>query len=416
MTDVTPSRHVRRRAKRFVADGAAERPRVALLTNILPPYRVAFFNELAQRVDLHVVVNALSTPDRSWSVDPRDVRFPLEVEGGLTRRTRRGGAGGVSEVRFQHLAQRTVPVLRRLAPDIVVSAELGLRTAQALWYCRRRGIPCLLFWEGTAHTEARISALRHAWRRGLVRGVSGAWVNGIESRDYLSGLGVPAARIVADMTGVDMQFFREAAALEQAGRGERRARLGLRGVVLAVSGSLSPRKGIPQFLAALDTLAARAAVPEFSVLFIGDGEQRSAVERWAGAHSRVPVHVTGFKQLHELPGYYVCADWCVLPTLEDCWALATVEPMACGLRQVFSRYNGASADLIRYSGAGLLADPLDREQFASVLEEAVRAPPQPLDAAVIEAVTRRYSSQSLAERAARALRATLTPREAPLAA
>jgi len=59
---------------------------------------------------------------------------------------------------------------------------------------------------------------------------------------------------------------------------------------------------------------------------------------------------------------------------------------------------------------------LDREQFASVLEEAVRAPPQPLDAAVIEAVTRRYSSQSLAERAARALRATLTPREAPLAA
>jgi len=383
---------------------------VALLTNILPPYRVPFFNELARRVDLHVIVNALSTPDRSWTVDPAQLRFALRVEGGLTRANRRRGAAGITETRFQHLAQRTVPILRDLAPDIVVSAELGLRTAQAAWYARRRGIPCVLFWEGTAHTEAGISPARRLWRQTLLRGIDAAWVNGVESRDYLRSLGVAEPAISTDMTGVDTEYFRDSARAARAGRDERRAAFGLTGTVLAVSGSLTARKGTREFLQALERLLARPLPGPCSVLFIGDGEERGRVEAWARANRGMAVHVTGFRQLADLPSLYACADWCILPTLEDCWALATVEPMACGLPQVFSRYNGASADLIRYPGAGLLADPLDPEGFAEVLRAAIQTGPSPLANGVVEAVCTRYGSRALADRAARAIRQTLARR------
>ena len=59
--------------------------RVGVLTNILPPYRIGFYNELARLCDLHVVLDALSTPHGSGkSIRPPSIsvaRFPETVIG-----------------------------------------------------------------------------------------------------------------------------------------------------------------------------------------------------------------------------------------------------------------------------------------------------------------------------------------------
>lgn len=373
--------------------------RVALLTNILPPYRVPFFNALARRCDLHVVFDALSSPDRQWRGMERDVRFAYTIAGGWRAATARPGVGYAAEQRYVEASQRTFTTLRSLAPDAIVSLELGARTLQAAAYARLARVPVICYWEGTPHSEARIGRARRWLRPWLARRMDAFWVNGIEATRYIRSLDVRAP-LYPDMTGVDTHFFRDACLVARGERSAQRAALGLADTVLVTSASLSDRKGVLPYLEALSLLVARLPQARFSLLFIGEGEHRGAIERWAAAHPRIPTVVTGFVQIEALPRYYACGDWFVLPTLEDVWGLASIEAIAAGLPQIYSPFAGATADLSLYRDSGLVADPSDREAFAATLARVVegRALPR-LSEATIAAVVQRYSPEAQAERA-----------------
>ncbi len=95
--------------------------RVALLTNILPPYRVPVFRALAATPgwQLRVLLNARSEFDRSWEVEVDPGGLDLEIVKGVS--FVRGG-------RTLHVPFGLFGALRRFGPDVVVSGDLGLRT------------------------------------------------------------------------------------------------------------------------------------------------------------------------------------------------------------------------------------------------------------------------------------------------
>jgi glycosyltransferase involved in cell wall biosynthesis len=373
--------------------------RVSVLTNILPPYRIGFYNELAKLCDLHVVLDALTTPDRQWHIDPASIHFRCTVSGNRHQPVKRPGVGYEAERRYFNFSERTLPELGRTRPDIVVSLELGARTAQAALYAFARRIPLVCFWEGTPHTESRIPFYKRWLRHWLAARADAFWVNGRESAAYAHSLGVPAECAHTGMTGVDTTFFLNESARWRARRDTERQRLGLRGTVFVCSGSLSARKGTLAYLAAARLMLERDPRAHVSFLFIGDGDHRKEVEAFALDHPRVPVVITGFVQLAELPRLYVCGDCFVLPTLEDCWPLATLEPLVCGLPQIFSRYNGAAADLAQWPNAGVRVDPLDVGQFARQLLATAHAPPTPPDAPICVDVANFYGPAAQAQRA-----------------
>jgi glycosyltransferase involved in cell wall biosynthesis len=377
--------------------------RVCLLTNILSPYRIEFFNELAQLCDLHVIFDTRTTPDRKWSVDSSAIKFSHEFANGWRLPVTRPGVGYANEQRYLELSNRTIPILSRLRPHAVVSAEMGLRTIQAALYSRIKGVPLVGFWEGTPHTESGASVVSNKIRRALASQASAFWVNGQESASYIHGLGVESKRIYQGMTGVDTSYFRSSAEALRETRLDHRAELGLNGTVLTFSGSFVPRKGIMSYLHALSRLRTLRPHQQFSVLFIGEGPLRADIERWAKTNQSVPVVITGFVQLVDLPRYYVCGDWFVLPTLEDCWPLATLEPLVCGLPQIFSIYNGATADLSIWPDTGITADPLDVEVFSAALAKAVDIGARPISHDVVTAVSDYYSPKALAARALHSL-------------
>lgn len=373
--------------------------RACVLTNILPPYRIGFYNELARLCDLHVVLDSLTTPDRQWETDPANVQFRCLVSGNRHKAIERRGIGYASERRYFNFSERTLFELARIRPDAVVSLELGARTAQAAAYAWWRGIPLICYWEGTPHTESRIPVFKKPLRH-LLAGASDAfWVNGRESAAYAHSLGVPPECAHSGMTGIDTTFFQQESSRLRADREIERARLGLSGTVFVFSGSLSARKGITAYLAAIHRALELEPAADMSFLFIGDGEQRGAVEQFAREHPRAKIVITGFVQLPLLPRLYTCGDCFVLPTLEDCWPLATLEPMVCGLPQIFSCYNGAAADLRDWPGAGWTVDPLDTEGFARELARVAREPPTPLSARVCGEVADFYSPRAQAQRA-----------------
>jgi glycosyltransferase involved in cell wall biosynthesis len=184
-----------------------------------------------------------------------------------------------------------------------------------------------------------------------------------------------------------------------------RAALGLRGPTFLYTGELSARKGIEEYLEALTIL--HAARVKFSAIFVGDGPQASVIQHWKAGFPEIPCAIAAAAGLLELTKYYAAADSFVLPTLEDDWARSSLEAAVAGLPQVYSQYNGASADLLAFGAAGVCINPCDIEAFVQALKDQIADGPRRMPSVGCQLLGGYYSPAQFADRAIRSLAAAL---------
>ncbi|MEM0896685.1 MAG: glycosyltransferase, partial [Verrucomicrobiota bacterium] len=185
----------------------------------------------------------------------------------------------------------------------------------------------------------------------------------------LRSLGADDSLIDDGATGVDTDYFVKRAGEELPNRESIRRELGIEGKAVVFSGALSGRKGIAELIAGLDRLYEEGFDEEVTLVLAGDGPERAALEAWKPQSEKLKRKLLGFIQMDELPRLYVSGDLFVLPTLEDNWALATLEPILCGTPSLISKYNGAASDLV--GEGGKVFDPKDAADFARALREGL---------------------------------------------
>jgi glycosyltransferase involved in cell wall biosynthesis len=132
-----------------------------------------------------------------------------------------------------------------------------------------------------------------------------------------------------------------------------------------------------------DLIAACAALrserPEAapSLIIVGDGEERAALETCARAFQLDHVHFAGFRNQTELPAFYDLCDVFVLPSDNEAWGLVLNEVMNAGKPVVASDQVGAAADLIQEGVNGHVFPAGDvaalRSRIASILADPARA-------------------------------------------
>jgi hypothetical protein len=382
--------------------------RVAVLTAAPGPYRLPFLRCLASRCDLEAIFDCRLEGNRLWQMG--EMGFPHRYVAGIAIPYLRRRPDGVpGDRRFLQIRYGLLPRLLATRPAVVVSAEFGLRSLQAALYCRLTGTPLILWSEGTPHSEGWVGGLKRRIRRFLISRAERFWVNGVESAELILRYGGQKERIDAGMTGVDTRWFSEEVARCGQERDFLRTRYGLRGTCFLFVGQLVPRKGVREFLMAVEELARQET--GFSVLFVGDGEERGFLERWMQSHADVNVRVLGYRQQSELPEIYAAADLFVLPTLDDNWSLVTLEAAASGLPQLFSKFNGSGADLMPQRAADVLFDPSNARQFKELLTASCRNPPSRVAPQVVCDLVRFYSPEAFADRAWRSIRAALDTRD-----
>ena len=228
---------------------------------------------------------------------------------------------------------------------------------RAAW---RIGLPVIVRGESTLGRApgggARASAHRTVWlplRQRLYRAaferVQAFLVIGSRNREYYRSFGVPDEKLFWAPYAVDNDRFALPPTERAAARARIRSRLGVGSDALLVASSakLIERKR------PLDLVDAVAALRDRGIdahgLFIGDGEERTAIERRATAHRvRSAVTIAGFVNQRELPSWYAAADTLVLPSdSRETWGLVVNEAMAAGLPVVVSDAAGCSPDLVR---------------------------------------------------------------------
>lgn len=340
--------------------------RVALVHNIIPPYRVPMLEAIADdpRIELLVLFMARNEPGRLWRV-PEPVGFPHKVLAGLHVPLRS---------RFTlHVNPSVVPALLRFDPEAIVVGGWDSLTAffAAAAKNLRRSRRLVLWSETNAVGKPASEGLRAAPKRWIAGRADVALVPGRMAEDYLRGFAPAGLRMEHMPNVVDASRFRLAEPRREEARRSVRAALGLEGTTFLFLGQFIERKGLPELLEAFG----RAALAEpATLLLVGDGPLRpAAVSAAAAAPAGRRIVVEPFRQIEELAGVYASADVLVLPSREDPWPIVVVEAMTAGLPVLVSDAVGNGPELVVPERTGWICRASDPKALAASLLSAANS-------------------------------------------
>jgi glycosyltransferase involved in cell wall biosynthesis len=335
------------------------RRQVAVISEIIAPYRIPVFNALARRDDVAPRIIFLSETDkalRQWQVYREEIKFDYEVLPSWRTRV------GSTNVLFN---RQVGAALRRARPDAVICGGYNyLASWSAALWARRNHVPLLLWSESTGADKRRAAALE-ALKSRFLKLSSGFIAAGISSRAYLLSLGAPAEAIFTAPDAVDNDLFARAAAAARQDL-HSRARLGLPDRYFLFSGRLVSEKGIFDLLDAYAKLD-RSTLASVGLVFAGEGQRKADLLQRAKQLELDNVHCLGFQDRDALGALYGLADALVFPTHTDPWGLVVNEAMACGLPIITISVAGCAADLVHDGDNGFVIPPRDSRALTAAM-------------------------------------------------
>ncbi len=249
---------------------------------------------------------------------------------------------------------------------------------QAMLAARALGIKIFVRDEATGRSAIRGAirrAAKHVFFRALAGIADGVLAIGSANRDYYLAHGIAPRRVFPVPYCVDNDFFAERAAAAAPHRESLRTSLGLepgRPVILYAS-KFQPRKRARDLLRAYERLAAAGALPPY-LLYVGDGEERAALEAEAAAKGLSGARFLGFRNQTELPALYDLCDVFVLPSVNEPWGLVVTEVMAAGRAVIVTEEVGCAPDLVKPGVNGFTFRAGDIDALAAALRDVLSSP------------------------------------------
>lgn len=314
--------------------------RLAILTEIIAPYRIPVFNALAKdsSVDPHVIFLSDNDPTLyQWPVYQNEIRFSYEVL--PYWRNRLSGQNlllnwGISAA------------LRRVSPHALLCGGYNyLACWKAAGWARRHQVPTLVWVESTCSNQRSNQATLESLKRQFLQRCDAFVVPGKAASEYLKAYGINRETIFTAPNAVDSEFFFRRAEMVRKETSVPREALALPSRYFLSVGRLVKEKGVFDLLDAYAGLAP-AIRDEVSLVFVGDGPCRSELSRKGAEIQPGRVECAGFAQREKLAAYYAFAEALVFPTRSDAWGMVVNEAMACGLPIISTSAAGCAADLV----------------------------------------------------------------------
>jgi glycosyltransferase involved in cell wall biosynthesis len=350
--------------------------RIIILASHVIQYSSPLFRRMAEDPRLDLLIAYCSLQGAKPEVDPEfgvEVAWDTSVLDGyrwvqLPNRSLAPGLG-----RFFGLFNPSVwNLIQRGGFDAVILPGYFYCTAWiALAAAKWNGVPLLFV---TDSHELQSWNIQSGWKlqfkKWLVRWIfrlgRAVLVSSSGGVEYLKSLGFSSSRIFLVPTAVDNDWW-----ISQTEKVDREAvrrtwNIPADGIVALFCAKLQRWKGPTDLLKAF----ACANIPNTYLVFVGDGPERSNLERTAaelGISDR--VRFLGFLNQSQLPSAYCAADLFVLPSLFEPFGLVVNEAMLCGLPLVLSDRVGARFDLLRAGETGYVYPAGDSDALASVLRE-----------------------------------------------
>jgi len=254
-------------------------------------------------------------------------------------------------------------LLQELSPDIL-HTHLYHPNLYGRLAALRLGLPVVVAAVHNSYT--RVKFHRRLWNFLLSRAADRILVGSAQVwRDVRRYDGVPASRLLLMPYGIRLEELETPLS-----PGEARRALQVSGFVLGAVGRLEEQKGHTHLLAALPEV--RRHIPEATLVLVGDGRRREALERQA-RELGVAEGVRFLGTRRDLPLIYRALDLFVMPSLWEGLPLALLKAMGAGLPVLATRVSGVK-DLISDGSNGRLVAAGDPAALARVIIELYRQP------------------------------------------
>jgi len=336
--------------------------KVMLITNIISPYRIPFFNSINEKgvVNFKVVALAEREKNRKWEYDKKEIGFDYEILPGWHSFI----WGKKREVAI-HINKGITKMFRRYNPDVVITSGYdSLAYWQAFLYCKLYRKKFVL-WNGTTLLSAgSTTGVRGLLKRIIVKGADGHIVYGTKAKEYLEYLGADVDEIHVSTNTVDVIHLQNKVMKYRNGEDFVKERELYPKYLLLYVGQLIRRKGINQILEALNILGDL----DIGLLIVGSGPEETNLKAFCKENKLQNVFFKGFQQQEILPKYYALTDIFILPSFEEVWGLVVNEALAGGLYVLSSKYAGASYDLIKEGWNGEVFDPNKVEEIVDLIK------------------------------------------------
>lgn len=370
--------------------------KVALVTNIVTPYRVPTWNALVDRgIDLDVCLCAQSHSDRIWNSS-----LLPEAKYSCTQLK----PNGVYLSRWEsalRVQPSVITWLKRVNPDrLLVTGYMPFTLLIAMAYAKRNGIPIVNWWGTHAESLRLGSGTFHVLRRTFARLPDVYVTYGSRASCYLRSLGVGRLRIVTSCNTVDVRRVWQRVSELRSSR--LKSRSAGRSVRFLYVGQLRRRKGVHNLLRAF----AEADMEHSELTIVGYGPERHRLERMSS--KLCPDRVSWAGAVNSLDGvceHYAASDVLVVPSLREVWGLVVNEGLAAGLYTIASSRAGASDDLIRKAPCtvGTVVEPAVPELVSALKLAAQRVESGGVLSASIAGWALEHTPETYASDIARAL-------------
>jgi len=342
--------------------------KVVVLTNYLPPYWISILDRLEKKLDaLRIYLSTSMESNRVW--EPNWGALNVSVQKTFTLSTTWRHPYGFTETIQRHFPYDTLALLRRDRPDVIISAQLGIRTLQAVIYRKLFKRSRLVIWTAiSSHTEKNLSWFRTCIRRGLLRNADAVTANGRSAASYLVELGVPRDQICTVPYAIDLSAFFSLPIEREPSCAQR----------LIFFGQLVERKGLLPFLKMLGRWCSLHPKRAVELWFVGDGPLRRPLEEFTVPPS-LKVKFIGSKPYCELHPLYGQAGILVFPTLADEWGVVVNEALASGMPVLGSLYSQAVEELVEEGINGWTYRPDYEKEIFDAINRALTTDAVKLD-------------------------------------
>lgn len=191
--------------------------------------------------------------------------------------------------------------------------------------------------------------------------------------EYLTCYGAKVKNIYYFPNTSDIDFFIEKSNRYRRKKNEIKKELGIKSkyIVLYV-GRLTEEKGLFILLEAFKEV--KSSYDNVTLLIVGDGKLRSALEKLTIKKEIDNVRFEGFIRNKELPCYYAISDIFVLPSRNEPWGVVVTEAMASGLPIILSDKVGCRGELLKAGENGFCFENYKFRQLASYIERFLENP------------------------------------------
>lgn len=312
--------------------------KVAIIHNIISPYRTPLFEGLSKLVDIELKVFYCSSIDknRNWSINNK-LDFDYEVLSGFKV--------DLGEFTYHINCSIIKKIIRGKFDLIIINGYLDFTSQAAFVFSKLIGTPVIVWSEGIQRIGSIRARLSGRIGSIFVKSADAMIVPGRRSHEYYIHLGMKPSNLFIAHDAVDNSLFIDRNQLKNYEIELFRSGLNLpKKTLILYVGRLVENKGPEILLDAYSRL--KSEQEDCALIFVGDGQNRSKLEDICIEQGIPDVFFAGWIDGKPKSIYYAVSDIFVFPTKRDVWGLVVNEAMASGLPIIASEAAGCVDDLV----------------------------------------------------------------------